>query len=101
MMAINVFRHNPPRFASIIKKTYDDHPQTDRKGEKQLIDFVKKLNKLPGVSFDPQLNAAVRKNNAAVTCEDIREPKEGGNFDALQKEDSSVKVEECEEITMV
>jgi hypothetical protein len=36
-----------------------------------------------------------------VTTEDAKTPKEGGNIDALSKNDSSVKTENCQEVTMV
>ena len=100
-MAVNVFRHNPPRWAPIIQETYGKHKELDSKNQKALIDCVKKMEKMPAIAIDEQLNDAVRKNNASVTAEDVRNPKENGNIEQLKGIDSGVKVEDCQEVTMV
>ena len=100
-MAVNVFRHNPPRWAPIIQETYKKHKDMDSKSQKALIDCVKKMDRMPAIVIDEALNEAVRKNNSAVTAEDIRNPKEGGNIDVLTGADSGIKVEDCQEVTMV
>ena len=56
---------------------------------------------MPAIRIDDALNAAVRQNNVVVTTEDSKTPKENGNIDALTKNDSSIKVENCQEVTMV
>ena len=59
------------------------------------------MEKMPAIRIDDALNAAVRQNNFVVTTEDSKTPKENGNIDALTKNDSSIKVENCQEVTMV
>lgn len=59
------------------------------------------MQKMPAIRFDDALNAAVRQNNVTVATEDTKTPKENGNIDALTKNDSSIKVENCQEVTMV
>ena len=99
--AINIFRANPPRWAPIIQETYAKNKLLDTKSQKDLITAVKAMEKMTMIRFDDALNTAVRSNNVAVTTEDIKEPKEGGNIDVLTKNDSSIKVENCQEVTMI
>ena len=100
-MAINIFRANPPRWAPIIQDTYAKNPKLDTKSQKDLIAAVKSMEKMPEIRFDDALNAAVRSNNVAVTTVDTKTPNEGGNVAALLAKDSSVKVLDCSEITMI
>ena len=100
-MAINIFRANPKRWAPIIQQTYQRNRALDTRSQRDLINAVKSMEKMPGICFDAALNAAARKNNVEVTTVDTRTPKEGGNIAALTGTDKSIKVENCQEVTMI
>ena len=82
-MAINIFRAQPSRWVPIIQETYRKNPTVNTKSQQALINCVKSMEKMPGISFDDGLNAAVRKNNIEVVTPDTRNVAEGGNIKAL------------------
>ena len=100
-MAINIFRANPPRWAPIIQQTYRQNKALDTKNQKDLLNALKSMEKMPGISIDAVLNTAARKNNVEVTTVDTRTPVEGGNIAALTGADKNVKAENCQEVTMI
>ena len=68
-MAINLFRHDPPKWADAIAETYKEAKELKNGScKKKLVELVKKQGKVSPISFDDAANAACRINNFAVVA---------------------------------
>lgn len=63
-MALNVFRFDPPCLVPEIKKVFESTPALKaNKNQKEFIEFVTQMKKLPAISIDDAANEAARANN--------------------------------------
>ena len=100
-MAINLFRHDPKHFVTIVKKVYKTHPLL--KGSKSMEELVKKLQTaepMTQVRFDGQANEACRQNNAEIVEKNEAVPTKGGNIEKYKTITGEEKASECFEYTM-
>ena len=87
-MAVNLFRHNPSKFITIVKDLKRLMPKEFKSDSSLINDVCKKLTEmkpLNPIQFGDQATAACKKNNDEIIMLDRYNPKESGKIDYYTK----------------